>query len=321
MSELTLIKEPIKDLFNDFKKAYENSLSSANPLLSQLIEQVYQSNGKQMRPTLVLLAGSLCGGVTEQTIHGAVALELLHLASLIHDDVVDESDMRRGKPSMRALFDNKVSVLGGDFILSTSMSETSMTRNLDAVATIANLGKELSNGEILQLRNSKERIYSENDYFEVIGNKTASLFVACCRIGALLAPEYNQSLDEAMERIGYLIGLCFQLRDDIFDYNLHAAIGKPTGQDLLEEKVTLPLLHVYLEGDDNLRRHIVDALENREIEYLQKLAHDLGGVEYAWSKLEAMRLEAIETVRKSFEPSLVRDALERYIDYVAERNI
>jgi octaprenyl-diphosphate synthase len=180
---LQQITQPISTEICAFKEAYQAALHSENSLLSQMIDHVTKSLGKQMRPMLVLLCAKLCGGVTQETLHAAVAIELLHVASLIHDDVIDESDQRRGSPSLFAKFQSKASVLGGDYFLSTALSEAVKTNNLDVVSQIASMGRVLVDGELLQLSNSKNAIYKESDYFSIIKAKTAALFCTCTTLG------------------------------------------------------------------------------------------------------------------------------------------
>ena len=242
MDRSSLIIAPIIGEMEDFKHLFGESLSSSNLLLQQVIMHIRQKNGKMMRPMLVLLAAKLLGGVRPATLHAAASLELLHTASLVHDDVVDESTERRGQLSVNAIFNNKVAVLAGDYLLATALVQAGLTRNLGIIDLISSLGRELAEGELLQLSNVSNEQFSEDVYFEVIRKKTAALFAACTKAGALSVGA-DAEKTEFLRRFGEYIGLCFQIRDDIFDYYESKEVGKPTGNDMLEGKLTLPVLY------------------------------------------------------------------------------
>ena len=243
MDSISLIKSPISAELEDFKKHFDTCLSSSNLLLNSVIAHIRQKNGKMMRPILVLLAAKLYNEVRPATLHAAVALELLHTASLVHDDVVDESTERRGQLSVNAIFNNKVAVLTGDYLLATALVEVGMTRNYAIIDLVSNLGQDLAEGELLQLSNVSNPEYSEEVYFDVIRKKTAVLFAACMKAGALSVGVDDEKAEYA-RLFGEYIGLCFQIKDDIFDYYENKEIGKPTGNDMLEGKLTLPALYV-----------------------------------------------------------------------------
>ena len=215
MDRSSLIIAPIIGEMEDFKHLFGESLSSSNLLLQQVIMHIRQKNGKMMRPMLVLLAAKLLGGVRPATLHAAASLELLHTASLVHDDVVDESTERRGQLSVNAIFNNKVAVLAGDYLLATALVQAGLTRNLGIIDLISSLGRELAEGELLQLSNVSNEQFSEDVYFEVIRKKTAALFAACTKAGALSVGA-DAEKTEFLRRFGEYIGLCFQIRDDIF---------------------------------------------------------------------------------------------------------
>lgn len=318
MNSLTEIKQPIQDSFLLFEKTYDKVLSSTNPTISLLLEHVKKSKGKQMRPMLVLLSAGLCGGITESTIHSAVALELLHISSLIHDDVVDDSDERRGMMSVKALFNNKVSVLGGDYILSVGLSEVAISSETAVLSIVATLGKQLADGEVYQMENAKNRLFDENAYYNVIKNKTAALFSACAKIGAVSSKNADMEKELKITSIGELIGICFQIKDDIFDFMPSADTGKPVGKDLMEGKITLPLIYVYNNADTTTKTAILTALDEGDVAYLQSIAVECGGIEYAQKRLEMLQHRAIEML-EAFPKSPYRDSLIRYVEYVAER--
>lgn len=319
MNILSEIKQPIQDSFLLFQNTYDEILSSANPTLSLLLEHVKNSRGKQMRPMLVMLSAGLCGGITEATIHAAVALELLHTASLIHDDVVDDSDERRGMKSVKSLFNNRISILGGDYILSVGLNEAAVTADANIITTLATLGKQLSDGEIYQMDNTKLRLFDEAAYFNVIKNKTAALFAACAKMGAISSKDADMESELKITAMGELIGQCFQIKDDIFDFIPDAATGKPSGKDLMEGKITLPLIYVYNNADTKTKTAILSALDECDVQYLQKVVVERGGIDYANSRLAQLQQRSIEML-DVFPASAYKTAMRKYIDYVVTRN-
>lgn len=294
------------------------ALQSNNPLLMQMVKHVINSSGKQMRPLLVLLCAQLCGKITEASIHAAVSIELLHVASLIHDDVIDESDERRGQPSLLAKFQSKTAVLGGDYFLSTALSEAVKTRNIEVVDAIASMGKILVDGELLQLSGSKNAIYQENYYFDVIKAKTASLFCTCTKLGAITATQYTASQLENAKKLGEAIGICFQLKDDVFDYQKGGHIGKPIGNDIQEGKMTLPLLYVYEQATEKEKESILAAFEQKDIATICKLVEEKGGMAYTQQKITYYKEKALQCLQ-DFEETPARKAIEQYITLVADR--
>ena len=217
-----------------------------------------------MRPMLILLIAKNFGDVTDVTLRSAIGLELLHTASLVHDDVVDESSQRRGQASVNATYDNKVAVLVGDYILSTALLNVAMTGSKDIVAYLARLGQTLSNGEILQLTNISNQVISEQVYYDVIRQKTAALFEACAGIGTLSVGASPEVVEEA-KRVGANIGMIFQIRDDIFDYYESAEIGKPTGNDMAEGKLTLPVIYAVNNSHDPAIRQLAYKIKDQTV--------------------------------------------------------
>ena len=285
MDYLSHIKQPILTELEAFNRMFESSLTSTNPLLNSVAEYVFRKRGKQMRPILVLLFAKLHGKVTDASLHSAVALELLHTASLLHDDVVDESMMRRGQPSVNAQFNNKVAVLSGDYLLATSLAQAAMTSNLDIISIISSLGKDLADGELLQLSNVDNQNFSEEVYFEIIKKKTAVLFISCAKAGAFSAGISDEMAKNAA-LIGEYIGICFQIRDDIFDYFQNFETGKPSGNDMLEGKLTLPVLHALnTTGDEEAKRIALKVKQGEaskdEISWLVEFTKNNHGIEYA----------------------------------------
>ena len=323
MDSISVIKKPITSELEDFKELFDRSLSSSNSLLSSAITHIRQKNGKMMRPILVLLVAKLHGKVTPQTLHAAVSLELLHTASLVHDDVVDESTERRGQLSVNAIFNNKVAVLVGDFLLATSLVHAGQTMNHDIIDVVACLGQDLADGEILQLSNVTNQEFSEEIYFDVIRKKTAALFAACTKAAALSAGVGAQQVEYA-RLFGEYIGICFQIKDDIFDYSDSQEIGKPTGNDMLEGKLTLPALHVLNNTPDVWAREMAAKVKDgkateEEITALIEFVKQHGGIEYAVRAMDEYRNKALELFA-SLPDSDVKAALIAYLDYVVDRN-
>lgn len=322
MDNSSLIKSPISEELEDFKKLFESTLSSSNLLLNSVIAHIRQKNGKMMRPILVLLAAKLFGKVCPATLHAAVALELFHNASLVHDDVVDESTERRGQLSVNAIFNNKVAVLAGDYLLATALVQVGMTRNHDIIDIVSCLGQDLADGELLQLSNVSNLHFSEEVYFDVIRKKTAVLFAACTKAGALSVGASDEKAESA-RLFGEYIGLCFQIKDDIFDYSESKEIGKPTGNDMVEGKLTLPALHVLNTVKDKTAEEIAVKIKNGEatpgeIAHLIEFTKQYGGIEYASQVMYDYKGKALSLLA-SLPDTEVKAALTGYLDYVVER--
>lgn len=317
-----VITAPIQRELNDFIEMFNQALTHSDGLLGQALSHIKNRGGKRMRPILVLLMAKNFGGVNESTLHSAVGLELLHTASLVHDDVVDEAHERRGQQSVNAFFDNKVAVLVGDYVLSSALHHVSMTHQEAIFCQIAELGKALANGEILQLTNTDENGLSEEKYFQVIENKTGALFESCCIVGALSAGLTMNDIQE-VRRFGKIIGTIFQIRDDIFDYYDSKEIGKPTGNDMAEGKLTLPVLYALKHTDDAAMQSLAKKVKNGtvtsdEIATLVSFTKAYGGIEYAVQKMDELSAESLEFIRKSVKPEL-QDAFTAYLEYVIQR--
>ena len=324
MSQLSLIKKPIEGYLDDFIKLFNDSLSHTDGLLSQVLEHIKSRGGKRMRPMLILLIAKNYGGISSVTQHSAVGLELLHTASLVHDDVVDESKERRGQASVNAEYNNKVAVLVGDYVLSTALLNVALTNNTHIVQSLAELGRTLSNGEILQLSNIQNSEFSEEVYYEVIKMKTAALFEACCEIGAMSANATEEDLEKA-KSFGRNLGIIFQIRDDIFDYYDSKEIGKPTGNDMSEGKLTLPVLYALNSTEDEEMKAIARKVKSRdvsqeEISRLVAFTKANGGIEYAEQKMLELRSQCLQFIDAESVTEEIRIALTAYIDYVIQRN-
>lgn len=323
MDSISLIKSPISIELGNFKELFDSSLSSSNLLLNSVITHIRQRNGKMMRPILVLLAAKLYGEISPATLHAGVALELLHTASLVHDDVVDESSERRGQLSVNATFNNKVAVLAGDYLLATALVEVGLTRNHAIIDVVANLGQDLADGELLQLSNVSDPRFSEEIYFDVIRKKTAVLFAACMKAGALSVGAGNEQTEYA-RLFGEYIGLCFQIKDDIFDYYESKEIGKPNGNDMLEGKLTLPVLYILNNRKEREAQDIAFKVKDGvatsdEITRLIEITKRNGGIEYAMKTMYDYKEKALSLL-KIIPDTEVKRALIAYLDYVIERD-
>ena len=296
MDYLSIIKHPIEAELADFVSLFNQSLSHEDGLLGSALEHIRKRAGKRMRPILILLMARNFGQITDVTQNAAVGLELLHTASLVHDDVVDESEERRGQASVNATYDNKVAVLVGDYILSTALLCVARTHSEQIVTYLAELGRTLSDGEILQLSNIGRKDISEDVYYDVIKQKTAALFEACAGIGALSSGASEEDV-MAAKQFGQNLGIIFQIRDDIFDYYDSKEIGKPTGNDMAEGKLTLPVIHaVNNGGDEDMKRLALKVKDHsvtaEEIASLVDYTKRMGGIEYAEKRMWEFHAEA-----------------------------
>lgn len=324
MDYLSLIKEPIAAELDAFINLFDKSLTHDGDLQKEIFSHIRRRAGKRMRPMLIMLMAKNYGVVSDVTLQAAVGLELLHTASLVHDDVVDESRERRGQASVNAVYDNKVAVLVGDYILSTALLHVSLTHNELIVRYLAELGRTLSDGEILQLTSNADSKMSEQTYYEVISRKTAALFEACCAIGAISAGVPDERVGEAA-KFGRTLGIIFQIRDDIFDYYDSSEIGKPTGNDMAEGKLTLPVIHAVNNGGDSGMLDLAYKVKNRtvtpdEIVALVEYTKARGGIDYAVRRMEELRAEALVFIESEVRDESIKRSLKAYLDFVIERN-
>lgn len=319
------IKAPVATEVERYHQDFESILASRSEWLQDAIQILSQSSGKMVRPILTsLIAGILRGEVPELAIDSGILLELIHTATLIHDDVIDEAKTRRGKPTLGAIFDNRIAVLMGDFILSSALIGAIQTRNLRIIGIVSQIGRELTEGEIRQYESADKVVLSEENYLDVIRQKTAALFRSCAEVSAI-AVEANE---EDISRVGLLaekLGLAFQIRDDIFDYYPSGDVGKPTGNDIREGKVTLPLLHVLLSdyGKSPEGQACLALLQNKQIdeasiERLIAVAKKEGGIAYAEERMNTYIDEA-KALILSYPDSAYRHALLGLADYIAGR--
>lgn len=324
MDALQQIRSAIETEMSDFIQTWNQCMHSDNALLQEVLTHVSSRSGKMMRPMLTLLSAKLCGGVCQDTLYSAVALELMHTATLIHDDVVDESEERRGLTSVNKTYDNKIAVLVGDFILALSIENVSKVTNNRFSSIVAATTQELASGELLQLKSVHNQEISEEVYFRIIHQKTASLFAACAQAGAVSATN-DENLIQRLSKFGETLGLCFQIRDDIFDYSQSTEIGKPTGNDMKEGKLTLPAIFVLKSYNNAEMLRIAKAVKNlsaTESEINQLIDYTLqnGGIEYAEKRMFQLADEAKDLL-SVFPDSIVKSALLSYVDYVARRTL
>lgn len=303
MTSIDTIKQTIAPDLAALNTLIREQLRADNPLMDTVIEGFLTSKGKQIRPIVVMLCARIFGAVTQRVLNAAAAVELLHNASLIHDDVVDESKLRRNVPTINAVWDNHIAVLVGDFFVSTALQQAIATGDIRIVEAIGRLGKLLSLGEIDQIYNAREHSLTEESYFKIINYKTASLFVACARVGCHAAGASDADTD-TLSRVAELLGLCFQLRDDVFDYFDSEKVGKPTGNDLREGKITLPLLYALGRTDspecEPMRRlAATELLADDQIATLQDYARREGGIDYTYERMHQLREQAAEILRAS----------------------
>lgn len=324
MDYLSTIRTPIHTELQDFIALFDESLTHKDGLLGQALEHVRAKGGKRMRPILILLMTKSFGKVTSVAQYAAVGLELLHTASLVHDDVVDESGERRGQASVNASYNNKVAVLVGDYILSTALLNIARTNDCDIVCDLAELGRTLSNGEILQLTNIANTNFSEEVYFEVIRQKTAALFEACAVIGAKAGGADRQAV-EAARAFGRNVGVIFQIRDDIFDYYQSADLGKPTGNDMAEGKLTLPVLYALNNTGDSQMAALARKVKARnvsaeEIAQLVEFTKNNGGIAYAEQKMAQCKALTDGFINQYIAQPQLQDALKAYVSFIIDRN-
>ena len=323
MDYLSIIRKPIEGEMNNFVELFGQCLTYEEGLLGQVLSHIRQRGGKRMRPMLIFLTAKNYGLVSDVTQNAALGLELLHTASLVHDDVVDESSERRGQPSVNASYNNKVAVLVGDYILSTALLRVALSDNHRIVQILAELGRTLAAGEVLQLSNISNQEISEDVYYQVIDKKTAALFEACSVLGAIASGASEDDIEKA-RKFGHYIGMIFQIRDDIFDYYESKEIGKPTGNDMVEGKLTLPVIyalqHSNLESMQTLAKKVKAGTINAdEIAVLVEFTKTHGGIEYAEQKMEDFAKEAQKYIEESVKPEL-KDAFTAYLEYVIQRN-
>jgi octaprenyl-diphosphate synthase len=321
-------RNSIQSEFLLFEKAFSTTLSSDNPLIDNVLDYIHTKRGKQLRPILVMLSAAICKGVTDKTINTAVALELLHTASLVHDDVVDNSPTRRGTNAVHAQWTNKIAILVGDYMLAKVIGLLAEIRNTSILSIVSEVGAALSSGELIQLHNGESMWISEEQYLTVIKHKTAHLFAACCEAGAVSSGATAKQ-SSALRNFGMYLGLCFQLKDDVFDYSDAEDLGKPTMNDLQDGKATLPIiisLQRATKEEANHIKELAEALASKsphidQFEAEQEIRSFVlryNGMRYAYQLMDKYRKKAIE-VLASFPENKYKESLVALLDYSIQR--
>jgi octaprenyl-diphosphate synthase len=321
-SNLKEISSPIKSELDRFNEIFKDSMRSNVSIVDLIARYIIRQKGKKIRPLLVLLSAKLTGGISERSYRGAVLVELLHTATLIHDDVVDNADKRRGMWSINALFKNKVAVLMGDYLLSRGLMIAVDGKDFDFLSVITNAVKRMSEGELLQIRKTRKLDIDEETYFKVISDKTASLLETCCSIGALSATE-NKDYIEALKSFGHSLGMSFQIRDDVLDYEGSTnLIGKPIGGDIKEKKITLPLIYslnkVSKSEAASVRKIIKNGKDKTKVNKIMQFVKDNDGINYALSVSRDYSLKAKQAL-EIFPDSQTKLAMQALVEFVAER--
>lgn len=321
MASIAEIRRPVEAEWKQFERLQNESLQSDNKLQQEVLRYIGSRSGKQLRPLLVLLSASICHSVTDKTLRTAVALEMLHNASLVHDDVVDSSDTRRGAPAVHVQWSNKVAVLAGDFMLAKVISLVAEVRNIQILEIVSSLGRSLSSGELAQLHVGQSMWISEEQYYRIIEQKTARLFQACAEAGAESAG-CTQRQRTALREYGRLLGMCFQIKDDIFDYSDLEELGKPTMSDLRDGKVTLPLIIALQRAPkpeaDAIKAKGEGPMDERTQEEIKSFVLRFKGDEYAVQQMMAYKKKATEAL-SAFRDCAEKESLLRLLDYAINR--
>ncbi len=322
MSTLNKIKAPIEKDLQEFEPYFKKSLQSDIPLLGTILNFLYRTKGKQLRPMFVFLSAKLFGETNEYSKLAACSVELLHTATLVHDDVVDESYERRGSFSVKALWKNKLAVLVGDYILAKGLLMQLEYKKYNFLHLVSRAVQDMSEGEILQMKKSRKLDIDDDTYFEIIRKKTASLIATSMAIGTASTTE-DEALVEKMYHIGQDVGIAFQIKDDIFDYQIKGIIGKPIGNDIKEKKITLPLLHVLNSAEKSERKRILHLIKRKNkdtkvVKELIQLVIDRGGLEYAETRMNEFKNKAIDAL-KEFPDCEARESLIELMEYITTR--
>lgn len=321
MLSLDEIKKPISGELDTFEGKFKASMQSSVPLLDRITHYIVKRKGKQIRPMFVFFSASLCGGITEATYRGAALVELLHTATLVHDDVVDNSYQRRGFFSVNALWKNKIAVLVGDFLLSKGLLLSINNGDFGLLKLVSNAVKQMSEGELLQIEKARRLDINEKVYYEVIRQKTASLIASCCACGAASAGA-NDEIVEKMRLFGEKVGIAFQIKDDLFDFGTDD-IGKPLGIDIKEKKITLPLIYALNKSGSTEKKRIINLVKNHneeseKVSEIINFVRNSGGMDYARSQMEMYQNEAF-AILNEFPEHESRKALEKLVRFTTER--
>jgi len=316
------IKKPFANEIREYEDVFKSSMTSNVKLVDTIVKYVVKHRGKGLRPLLVIMAAKLVGEPVENTYLIASTVELLHTASLVHDDVVDNAEIRRGFPSINSVWKNKISVLMGDYLLSKCLINATKTESIKTMQILAEVSSRLSKGELLQIEKSKRLNVTEEDYFKIISNKTAALISAAAQLGAMTTSDKIEDHD-TLKRYGENLGLAFQIKDDLLDYyGKQTIIGKPVGNDFKNKKITLPLIFAFKNAENNgivkIKKIIKKGASSKDVEYIIQFVEDHGGIEYAIQKQHEYALKAKESI-KDYPDSEVKTALIDFVDYVISR--
>ncbi|QNL21311.1 polyprenyl synthetase family protein [Hyphobacterium sp. CCMP332] len=320
-TSIKTIQAPIKEEMKIFEKKFQSSMKTKVALLDRIMGFIVSRKGKQMRPMFVLLMAQMNGGIREETYRGAALIELLHTATLVHDDVVDDSNYRRGFFSINALWKNKIAVLVGDYLLSRGLLLAIDNGDFKLLKIVSDAVKEMSEGELLQIEKARKLNISEEVYFEIIKQKTASLIASCCAVGAASTNSSDETVLKARE-FGEKVGMAFQIKDDLFDYGADD-IGKPRGIDIKEKKLTLPLIYTLQKVNYSQRRKIINTVKNhstdsKRVQEVIKIVKDCGGLDYAKKIMHQYKDEALSLL-KEYPDSESRSSIEALVTYTIER--
>jgi octaprenyl-diphosphate synthase len=323
MDIIAQIKKPILQEMELFEKKFYQSMTSKVALLNRITYYIVNRKGKQMRPMFVFLTAKMIakGEVVDRTYRGALVIELIHTATLVHDDVVDDSNRRRGFFSINALWKNKIAVLVGDYLLSKGLLLSIDNGDFDLLKIISVAVREMSEGELLQIEKARRLDITEDVYYDIIRQKTATLIAACCALGARSISD-DDIIVEKMRKFGELIGMAFQIKDDLFDYS-EEAIGKPTGIDIKEQKMTLPLIYVLNNCEKSEKKWLINSIKNhnkdkKRVKEVIAFVKDKSGLSYAESKMIEFQQEALDLLR-DFTDSIYKESLILMVNYVIER--
>ncbi|MEP7171209.1 MAG: polyprenyl synthetase family protein [Bacteroidota bacterium] len=323
MLSLEEIKKPIKNEMELFEKKFQEAMHSKAPLLDKIMHYIVKRKGKQMRPMFVFFSAGMCGGITESTYTGASLIELLHTATLVHDDVVDDSNLRRGFFSINALWKNKIAVLVGDYLLSKGLLMSVEKKEFDLLEIVSNAVREMSEGELLQIEKARKLDIDESVYYEIIRQKTASLIASCCAVGAASAKTDKPSIS-MMHQFGENVGIAFQIKDDLFDYEKNLKTGKPSGIDIKESKMTLPLIYSLSKAQNSDKRKIINIIKNHNTD-IKKVAEVIsfvntsGGIEYAKKRMGDFQQKSFE-ILSSFTDNIFKESLMKLVRFTTERD-
>lgn len=323
MLTIKQIKEPVEKEMLLFEDKFKSSMKSSVPLLDKITHYIIKRKGKQLRPLFVFLSARACGNINETTYTAASLIELLHTATLVHDDVVDEAYERRGFFSINYLWKNKIAVLVGDYLLSRGLLLSVDNNQFQLLKIVSEAVKEMSEGELLQIEKARRLDIDENVYFDIIRKKTASLIAACCASGAASSAKEEKTIS-LMRNFGEKTGIAFQIKDDLFDYeNDHTIIGKPTGIDIKERKMTLPLIYALNNAPYLKKRNIINIIKNhntetKKVAEVLQFVHQSGGIEYAKTKMDAYRVEALALLHQ-IPDSAAKNSLEQLVWFTINR--